>query len=175
MLDALRNALAAEGHEDVELAIANAIGLLFQAHDATAGLIGNTLVRLVREPSIARTRESVRRLVAEVARLDPAVHNTRRYALRDVCLGGVNIRQCDALIVSLAAANLADDQQSWSFGWGRHACPASAMASIIATEAVIAVCERGLLPDRLPEPVTYRPLGNVRIPVLADHAGKGPG
>lgn len=168
LFERLRHALLAAGHHDGGTMIANAICLLFQSHDATAGLIGNTLVWLVRHPATARTRDSVTWLVAEMAHVDPAVHNTRRYANGAVSVNGVELHGGEEVLVSLAAANTENDGESWSFGAGRHACPARALALTIAREGVLAVCEQGLLPDQLPEPMTYRPLGNVRIPVFED-------
>ena len=173
LLGRLVGTLTAEGVDDPDIVIANAIGLLFQAHDATAGLIGNTLVRLAGCSELARTCESVLALVADVSRTDPAVQNTRRFASADIVLGGVGIPGGASIIVVLAAANLGDAYQTWSFGAGRHACPAQQFAFTIATEAVLAVVEHGLLPERLPAPLTYRPLRNVRIPVFDSQQAPG--
>jgi len=41
------------GREQVDASVANTIGYLSQAYEATAGLIGNTLVALGREPGAA--------------------------------------------------------------------------------------------------------------------------
>ena len=47
--------------------LANRIGFLFQTHDATAGLIGNTLLALARRPG------PLRQTILDVIRYDPPV------------------------------------------------------------------------------------------------------
>jgi unspecific monooxygenase len=163
----MRRCLTEGGEVVPDTTVANLIGFLIQSHDATAGLIGNSLVRLVRRPDVPRTRESISRLMVDVARTDPAVHNTRRYAAGAIKAGGARIEAGDTILVGLAAANLADDERSWSFGAGRHACPGQEIALTIAVEGVVAACEAGLVPESLPVGLTYRPLGNVRIPQFA--------
>jgi cytochrome P450 len=69
--------------------VANGIGLLTQAYEATAGLIGNTLLALARHEEVyARLHADVDRLdqllalLEEVLRYDPSVHSTWRYLRR---------------------------------------------------------------------------------------------
>ena len=71
------------GREDVDVIVANGIGFLSQSYEATAGLIGNTLLALMSRP---RLREQVgtdpsllRHVVLEVLRYDPPIQNTRRF------------------------------------------------------------------------------------------------
>jgi cytochrome P450 len=105
LLEMFRSLLASE--EDV--VVANAIGLLFQAHDATAGLIGNALVALgthrdARE-RVAADPDLLPALLLEVLRYDPPVQNTRRFVARDGVVAGQRMREGDAVLVVLAAAN----------------------------------------------------------------------
>lgn len=121
---------------------ANMIGLLFQSFDATAGLIGNTLVHLQRGAVV----RSVDALVEHVTEHDPAVHNTRRFGEHGTTL------------VVLASAKA-------PFGSGRHACPASSLARRIATETVKHVLTRGLDSASI-EHDGYVASPNCRIPRL---------
>lgn len=66
-----------------EVIVANAVGLFVQTHDATAGLIGNTLLAL--RGSAARGAQ-LAAIVEEVSRFDPPVHNTRRFVATDTTL-----------------------------------------------------------------------------------------
>src|SRR6266550_890855 len=89
--------------DDAAPLLSNGIGLLSQAYDATAGLIGNTLYAM-RSEGVPSEPERVA-LVREVARHDSPVHNTRRFAASTITLLGKDIREGQALLVLLAAAN----------------------------------------------------------------------
>src|SRR5262249_11182566 len=82
--------------------VANAIGFLSQSYEATAGLIGNTLLWLGRHPELER---AVPAAVLEVVRHDPSVQNTRRFVAHDGQVAGVEMRAGEAILVILAAAN----------------------------------------------------------------------
>jgi cytochrome P450 len=169
------------GEDAVGFAIANAIGFLFQTHDATAGLIGNALVTAAEHPDAyrhAREHAQFAAFVDEVLRFDPPVHNTRRFLAEDAVIAGQAMRAGEAILVVLAAAGrdpLANphperfdldrrDRRIFTFGLGRHACPGQTIAAAIAAAAV----ER-LVPalDGPIDGVAYRPLSNVRIPVFS--------
>src|SRR5206468_3262718 len=66
-------------------------------------LIGNTLYAMRRE-GVPPAPERVA-FVREVARHDSPVHNTRRFAASTITLHGKDIREGQALLVLLAAAN----------------------------------------------------------------------
>jgi cytochrome P450 len=146
---------------DPEPILANAAALFFQIYDATAGLIGNTL--LAPQPD-----------VLETLRWDPPVHNTRRFVAHDGALCGQSVRAGDAILVSLAAANRdpaanphpgrfevqRENPRVFSFGAGMHACPARKLAVEIASAGV-----RQLAKVKLPA-FTYLPAANVRIPIF---------
>jgi cytochrome P450 len=129
---------------------ANRLGLLVQSCDATAGLIGNTL--LADGPT-----------VEEVLRLDSPVQNTRRYVAEDGVVAGVPMRRGDAIVVVLAAANRDPraNGQIFTFGIGPHACPGQHVAVAIAEAGVRELRRRGVT---IPRPVRYRESLNVRIP-----------
>jgi len=166
--DGLLQRLAqAAGEADIDPAVltANAIGLMIQACEATAGLIGNTLVYLGR--SGARDAD-IDTSVDLVARIDPPVQNTRRFMAADATLCGQAVRAGDAVLVLLAAAahdaTAAVQARPWTFGAGRHSCPGDALARVLAACTVQALLARDVRPDRLLGSLSYRPSVNARIP-----------
>jgi cytochrome P450 len=182
LLDELQQASARAGCGEPGVVVANAVGFLFQAHDATAALIGNTLLALARHPevlcAVREGRISMRAVVREVLRYDAPVQNTRRYVGEEGIVAGREIAAGDMILVLLAAANR--DPEDWenahcfdagrpqrsplTFGDGVHACPAERLAPVIAGAAVEQAIAGGLDPARLTGPVSYRPSINARIP-----------
>ena len=130
---------------------ANRIGFLFQAHDSTAGLIGNTLLALAHEPG------DVHETLLKVLRTDPPVQNTRRFVAEDGVILGRGLKAGDVVLVLLAAT---------PFGTGRHACPGDQLALTIAQAGIEALLDAGIDLQRLTRNVSYRPSANTRIPIL---------
>ncbi len=168
---------------DESLAAANGIGFLFQAHDATAGLIGNALLALAAHRewlSHAASPAGLERVVREVLRHDPPVHNTRRFVHRPGIVAGQPMQTGDAILVVLAAANrdpaanpdphrfdpARSHPRSFTFGLGAHACPGEAWAVAIACAGVAALLRAGVDPARLAESTGYLPSANTRIPLF---------
>ncbi len=164
LLPALRQAAQDEGIAP-DVVAANAIGLMVQACEATAGLAGNMLLRLGRVGSAV---DNPAELAARVARDDPPVQNTRRFLAADARLCGVPVRAGDAVLVLLAAASCATPGdaggRAWTFGAGRHACPGDALAQALAAATVNALLARGAQPAVLAQSFRYRPSHNARIP-----------
>ncbi len=158
------------GGVDQDVATANAIGFLFQAYDATAGLIGNTLLALGGVGPAAGSATPLPDLVRQVSRLDPSIQNTRRYVFEDGEIAGRRVRAGDTILVALAAANhdpAADDEKfNQSFGSGPHACPGQRIALAIATVGVEALLNAGVDPAALVDRYRYLPSANARIPVF---------
>jgi len=162
--------------------VSNLLGLFSQTFDATAGLIGNSVVTLVQYRDVAAQlragRIDIHAFVHEVARFDPAVHNTRRFVRDTVEIEGVTLQRGDAVLVVLAAASRDDDAYENAdrfiadrepaplpgFGAGRHACPGEAIAMAIAAGIVSALLERGYDHVNPSLSWTYRPSLNARIP-----------
>ncbi|MCM3608121.1 cytochrome P450 family protein [Cupriavidus pauculus] len=162
---------AALARIDPQTLAANAVGLMIQACEATAGLIGNTLVRLGREAANTGAMVDMAdlpKVVAQVARFDPPVQNTRRFMAADATLCGHAVKANDAVLVLLAAAAhdpaAATAQPAWTFGAGRHGCPGHALAQVLATCTVQALLARDVQPALLARAVCYRPSVNARIP-----------
>lgn len=171
------------GRDDPDAVAANAAGFLFQAYEATAGLIGNTLVTLARHPDLlepARDGGSLLGVVQEVQRYDPSVQNTRRFLAASGTIAGQEMKEGDAVLVVLAAANrdpaanphpdrfdpARPDRRTFTFGTGPHACPGEALATTIAAAGVEALFRSGVDPERLTAAVSYRRSANIRIPVF---------
>jgi cytochrome P450 len=155
------------------------VGFLFQSYDATAGLIGNTLLALARHREL-RVDADLVAIVHEVVRFDPPVQNTRRFLAADGLVAGQGMKGGDAILIVLAAANhdpaanpsperfdvSRTDRKAFTFGLGSHACPGEAIAAAIAHAGVEALLAAGVEPARLRGDVRYRPSANVRIPLL---------
>jgi cytochrome P450 len=151
---------------------ANRIAFMQQALDATAGLIGNSLLVLRRDGALAGN--PLREVVAEVARWDAPVQNTRRFAAQDLELGGQSIREGQGVLLLLASANRdpalnAEPDRLWpgrpqrcslGFGSGAHACPGEALAIAIAAAALPEIR------DSVGAHTGYRPLPNARVPTF---------
>jgi cytochrome P450 len=176
LLDLGRSLRPSEG-PDADVMVANAIGFLSQSYEATAGLIGNTLLALARHADL---RRAVPAVVREVVRHDPPVQNTRRYVAQDGRVAGVEMKAGDAILVVLAAANrdpaanpepdefdvMRAAPQVFTFGAGPHACPGAMLATTIATAGVQQLISAGLVFEGLADAVRYRPSVNTRIPLF---------
>ena len=174
--------------DELDATVANTIGYLVQAYEATAGLIGNTLVALGRQPELRERAGAdpslLRPVVREVVRHDAPVQNTRRFLAGDGVVAGQPLHEGDAVLVVLAAANRDPsvnphpdrfdpqrrDRQAYTFGFGAHACPGEALATAIAEVGVGQLLAAGVEPGRLVERVTYRPSVNTRIPLFGGAA-----
>lgn len=167
---------------DHDALIANLIGLLSQTFEATAGLIGNTLVALHRNPDLIKgmqpTQILVADLVEEVARYDSPVQNTRRFVAKRCTIGGSVLEAGDTVLVLLASANRdpyanqdpdrflvkRTQRRTFSFGSGRHQCPGQQLALTIASEAILAWLHRQPASSARPYRWSYLPSLNGRIP-----------
>ncbi|SEM31378.1 Cytochrome P450 [Variovorax sp. YR750] len=182
-------AVLAESAGDAPLSrslLANLAGLLSQTCDATAGLVGNSLIALMREPSLlpsTRTRDGLQAIVEETARHDPSVHNTRRFAAEAVTIAGIDLAVGDAVLVLLASANrdpafnpepdrfmpVRARRRMLGFGHGMHACPGQALACTLAAASLRALLLSRHAPDLDAQRLrgwSYRPSVNGRIPVF---------
>ena len=164
------------GKEDV--LIANLIGLCSQTFEASAGLIGNALVALQRQPALRNV--SVDSLLAEVQRFDPSVQNTRRFVANICEIEGVRLEAGDVILVLLGSANrdpalnenpdlfLPDrpNRRSFTFGSGRHQCPGQRLAMTIASATVAEILAHDIDLSRFTW--HYRPSLNGRIPLFSE-------
>ncbi len=170
--------------------VANAIGLMTQAYEATSGLIGNTLRALSAQPSlrasVAAEPAWLESVIREVLRHDAPVQNTRRFVAEDGVIAGQRMTAGETVLVVLAAANhdaaanprperfeaARADRRTFTFGAGPHACPGETLAVSIARAGIAGLLAHGLDLDALPAHPAYQPSGNVRIPLFAGAASR---
>jgi cytochrome P450 len=153
--DAARELMSAIGKMEDETTpmLANLVGLMSQTYEATAGLLGNSIIALWRQPD-----GGAEQIVRETARRDPSIHNTRRFLASDAELGGERLAAGEAILVVLGAAEL-------GFGHGVHRCPGRELAETIALAALEVL---GSAPAHLAW--HYRRSLNARIPVFTEVA-----
>jgi cytochrome P450 len=124
------------------------IGLLVQACDATAGLIGNALIAMKRQKPTA----SASAILAETLLLNPPVRATRRQATTTTRVGNSDILAGEIVTLELAG--------SLAFGAGPRKCPGSEHAFAIAGGIVEALRGWQLVDDQ----IEYEPSPNLRVP-----------
>jgi cytochrome P450 len=131
--------------------------LSFAGHETTTGLIGNTVRRLLEDPSrwadIVQRPDLIPAAVEETLRYDPSVTVWRRVTTRPVTLGGVDLPAGARLFLWLAAAgrdeaafarpgefdlHRPDAERHLAFGKGVHYCLGANLGKL---EAQIAVAE----------------------------------
>jgi cytochrome P450 len=172
--------------------LANLVGLLSQSYEASAGLMGNTLIALHSDPALytelQHDLEKLPQLISEVARHDSPVQNTRRFVKSDSEFYGASLRSGDCILLLLAAANRdpagnfdaeklvlnRSDRRLVSFSDGRHACSGETMAVRIASAGLHHILtslaqHSNNQTDAYPLSHlhwTYRPSVNGRLPVF---------
>jgi cytochrome P450 len=129
--------------------------LLIAGHETTVGLIGNTLLHLLRNPEqLALLRADaalVKQAVEETLRYDGSVHRTTfRVTIEDVTIGDTTIPSGSFVQVLIAALNrdparfedpdrfdiTRTIKQHLAFGYGPHFCLGSHLARMEAQTAV---------------------------------------
>ncbi len=186
LLARVQGQAALNGWDHQEAILANLIGLLSQTHEATAGLIANSIVALAARPDVRAQLhahpELAGKLVREVGRFDAPVQNTRRFVTEATRIAGIELEAGATILLLLGAAGR--DGQDWSrpdellldrperqyqslgFGHGRHACPGQQLALTIAAAAL-----QSLPPslDMTQLAWTYRDSLNGRLPVFSNN------
>jgi len=174
------------GWTDNGAIVANLVGLLSQTYEATAGLIGNSIVALANHQGLrdeVRSRvDGWQQLVHETSRYESPVQNTRRFAVESTTVLESILPPDAAILLVLAAANrdpnvnpeprrfLLDrpNRCTFTFSRGPHACPGEAIARSIA------VCALSVLERRLDGPALdrlawkWKPTPNGRLPLFYD-------
>lgn len=186
LVQRVQNEALAVGWDSVDALAANLIGLLSQTYEATAGLLGNSIVALLNRPSLYEVLRAAPHntspLVHEVSRFDPSVQNTRRFVVQTTSVAGSVVQAGDVILVLFAAANrdpaenvqpaefLLDrpERRVFGFGHGHHACPGQNLAYTIATAALHTFLARPHSVERTHIRWTYRPSVNARIPLFSD-------
>lgn len=175
---------SAEGLDAVQAA--NRIALMQQSLDATAGLLGHTVLMLRRYPALAgdadRSLSAMRGFVTEVERQQAPIQNTRRFAAQDAMLGGQSISRGQGVLLLLASGNRdpalnphpddfdpqRSEPRSLGFGDGAHACPGAAIAIEIVAAGATWIRAEDRFDQYFGRLAGFRPLGNARIPVFEE-------
>jgi cytochrome P450 len=170
-----------------EEVVANIIVTMVGGQETTTNLIGNGLLTLLRNPDqLLRLREEPSLMpsaVEELLRYESPSQHTARIARTDLELGGKTIRERDAVIAVMAAANrdperfpdpdrvdlARKENRHLAFAWASHFCFGAPLARLEGQIVLTSVLER--LPElRLAtETVEWRPnlglRGLVALPV----------
>ncbi|MFZ6757554.1 cytochrome P450 [Undibacterium sp. Ji50W] len=176
-----------QGWNNADALLANLIGLLSQTYEATAGLVGNSIIALQQGPDLlhglceesAKQPQRIKDLVAEVARHDAPVQNTRRFVTQACEIAGQALQAGEVIVVLLAAANRDEsanpdadslqldrpNRKVFSFGHARHACPGQAIAEQTSASSLRHLLTSSEI-DWGKLSWTYRPSLNGRIPVF---------
>lgn len=180
----LQHEAAQAGWHDAQALLCNAVGLLSQTYEATAGLIGNSITALASQPGLldAMSREPAKllQMVHEVSRYDPSIHNTRRFVVEATQVAGIPLQADDVVLLVLAAVGRdpacntrpdeflleRPDREVPGFGHGAHQCPGQALACAVTAAAVKSLLVSGRLKDAASFSWAYRPSMNARIPVF---------
>jgi len=138
LLKHLQMACRQQHIDDPNVVIANAMGLLFQTCEGTAGLIGQTLL-------LGKTHADCPRTLMEQVLLDtPPIVTTRRFSHENA----------EPLVLSLAQGN--------AFGSGAHACPGERWAKLLTLSAVHFLTSRGAI-DNATRYYRWRESLNTRV------------
>jgi cytochrome P450 len=138
--------------------IANLIVTMVGGQETTTNLIGNGLLTLLRNPDeMERLRADLSLIpsaVEELLRYESPSQHTARLAPTDVEMGGKKIRERQAVIAVMGAANrdperfpdpdrldlARQDNRHLAFGWAAHFCFGAALARLegqIAFETIL--------------------------------------
>jgi cytochrome P450 len=165
---------------------AHCIGLMQQSLNATAGLLGSTVILLLHQPELAvhltESQASARELVTEVGRWDAPIQNTRRFAAEPLWLLDQRIEKVQGVLLVLASANRDEalnerpdafevhrnSRRSLTFGANAHACPAETIAIEIVAASARSTWARGRFDSYFRPTGGYALLPNARIPLFAD-------
>ncbi len=136
--------------------LAASASILFQARDATAALIGASVLESTAHeslPTAVRVQSALRR--------QAPVQCTRRTAAADTTIGAAPIPRGASVWIFMAAAEPGNGTPA-TFGSGPHGCPGGPLASAIAREVVTALDAGGWRPVA-GQPVDYEPRPNLRL------------
>ncbi len=143
-----------------EEVVANTIVTMVGGQETTTNLIGNGMLTLLRHPlQLQRLQDdpdAIPPAVEEMLRFEPPSQQTARLAPSDIVLGGKAIRERQAVIAVMAAANrdparftepehfdiARADNRHLSFGWGAHFCFGAALARMEAQITFAALLRR---------------------------------
>jgi cytochrome P450 len=158
-----------------EEVVANVIVTMVGGQETTTNLIGNGLLTLLRHPDdlqVLRDDPSIMpSAIEELLRYESPSQHTARLARRDVELGGKVVKERDAVIAVMGAANRdperfedpdrldlrRTDNRHVAFAWASHFCFGAPLARLEG-QIVLSTMLRRLQDLRLtPAPIEWRP------------------
>jgi len=160
------------------IAVSNFIGLCIQSFDAGRGILSNSLLQIMQHQTFS-SRIEIEKSVIETLRFDPPIHNTRRIAIEDFCIGESQIKKGDPILIVLASANRdsqkfenamafdierINNTENLTFGIGGHMCLAKYFSIHLATEAIWHLFQKYKSFSLLENQIHYEPLINARLP-----------
>jgi pimeloyl-[acyl-carrier protein] synthase len=165
--------MAAEEHGD-KLSegdiIANSMLAMSGGQETTSILIGNSVLTLLRNPEQLRELQAnpalIPAAIEELLRYESPIQYTARLAPEDMEIGGRQIRERQAVMAVIGAANRdperftdpntvdihRENNRHLAFGWAAHFCfgaPLARMEGQIALEALLRLPDLRLAPDPL--------------------------
>ncbi|MEP6928344.1 MAG: cytochrome P450 [Ginsengibacter sp.] len=169
--------------ETASFCVINLIGLFIQSYDAGRGILSNSLLQIINNPNLSKNNftysEFLQKSVIETLRFDPPIHNTKRVAVNGIALNDAKIKEGEAILIVLAAANRdsrkfsnpntynierANNSEHLTFGIGSHNCIAKYFSVSLATEALSYLLERYKTIKLLEKNIQYEPMVNARLP-----------
>jgi hypothetical protein len=157
-----------------EEVVASLIVTMVGGQETTTNLIGNGILTLLRHPEVLEELRADMSLipsaVEELLRFESPSQHTGRIAPQDVEMGGKKIRQRDAVMAVMAAANrdpehFSDpdrldirrkDSRHLAFGFGAHFCFGAPLARIEAQIAFASLLRRLSHLQLEPGPIAWR-------------------
>jgi hypothetical protein len=154
--------------------IANCIVTMVGGQETTTNLIGNGVLTLLRNPlemqSLREDLSQVPSAVEELLRYESPSQHTARLAPANLILGGKSIRERQAVIAVMGAANrdperFADpdhlnftrpDNRHLAFGWAAHFCFGAPLARLEGQIAFEALLRRFPKVELRPGPLVWR-------------------
>jgi cytochrome P450 len=158
----LATLVAGLGSQDEEH-VAAVIGILLQARDATAALIGTAVLAGSGPGNEPGTRRKPGQRVDQALRREAPVQCTRRTAMVDAPVGDAVIPAGAPVWIFVATAERGAVVPA-TFGTGPHGCPGAAHATAIARQ-VVAVLDADCWHPVAGQRVDFEPRPNIRVPI----------
>jgi len=168
--------------EATDLLICNLLGLFIQSYDACRALLTNTVLTLNRlkteRVNLLHTNAFYQKMITEMLRIDPPVHNTRRIAVQDLEVNGKTIKAGQTILITMAAANMdhmvfsspehfdlerGNNDAHLTFGLAGHACIAKYFCINMAVQTCHYLVEKFDGINILHHDIVYEPQLNVKM------------